>query len=54
MRTSTVLTAAICRNWVTTLYIMMSTVHVGDLGSYINVQLNDSSLTRSGAACFAF
>ena len=36
--TSTVLTAAIGTNWVTTLRI--STVHVGDLGSYVTVQLN--------------
>ena len=52
MWTSTVLTAAIGTNWVTTLRI--STVHVGDLGSYVTVQLNYRSLPRSGSACFAF
>ena len=32
----------------------MSNVHVGDLGSYVTVQLGYRSLTRSGSACFAF
>ena len=32
----------------------MSTVDVGDLGSYVYVQLGYRSLTRSGSACFAF
>ena len=39
--TSTILTAAICTNWLTTL--CMSTVHVSDLGSQITIQLSNSS-----------
>ena len=50
--TSSVLTAAMGTNWVTTL--CLSTVHVGNLGSYVTVQLGYRSLTRSGSACFAF
>ena len=50
--TSTILTAAICTNWLTTL--CMSTVHVSDLGSQITIQLSNCSWTRSGSACFAF
>ena len=52
MWTSTVVTGAIGTNWVMTL--RMSTVHVGDLGSYITIQLGYRSLTRRGSACFAF
>ena len=51
MRTSPVLTAAIGTNWVMTL--CMSTVHVGNLGKYLTVQLSGCSLTLSGSACFA-
>ena len=49
---SSVLTAAMGTNWVTTL--CLSTVHVGNLGSYVTVQLGYRSLTLSGSACFAF
>ena len=45
---STVLTAALCTNWVTTLCI--STIHLGDFGSFVTIQLRDCSLTWSGSA----
>ena len=47
-----ILTAAIGTNWVTTL--RMSTVHVGDLGSFVTVQLDYRSPTWSGSACMRF
>ena len=51
MSASTVLSAAICTNWVTTLCM---SIDVSDLGSIITVQLSNHSLTWSGSACFAF